>query len=517
MADEKTALLEGAPRLTTGCIQQRYVLSVMGFLAIANAYTMRTSLSVAITEMACSDPSAGSSTGNSSSNDSQPDVGLQCPADDEFEASSCGLAEFDWDEETQGLILSSFFWGYIVTHLPGGMLAERFGGKYSLGLGILCTAIFTLLSPVAARYGGSGWFIAIRVLMGLGEGTTFPALNALLAQWVPVSERGTLGSLVFAGSLIGNIVANAVSGVVIEATQSWDSVFYLFGGIGVLWFILWQLLCYSDPNSHPFISDEEKKYLNETIGNVDRKEDLPPIPWFHMMKSIPLWGLIFAQIGHDWGFYTMITDLPKYMKNVLRFSISANGLLSALPYVAMWLSSVASGWLADWILVRGYMNTTNVRKVFTIVAAVGPAAGIIGASYANCDRVTVVALFTVGMALMGTFYPGMKVNALDLSPNYAGTLMAFVNGAGSITGMVAPYLIGVVAYNSTLEEWRIVFWITFGILVVTGIIFFFTASGEVQYWNNLYTTKDEETGTHNKDKDATDPYEMTTKPPAYSP
>ncbi|CAG2064724.1 unnamed protein product, partial [Timema podura] len=108
---------------------------------------------------------------------------------------------FDWDERTQGLILSSFFWGYVVTHLPGGMLAERFGGKYSLGLGILSTAVLTLLTPLAATYGGANWLIGVRILEGLGEGSTFPAMNALLAQWAPPSERSRIGSLVFAGAI----------------------------------------------------------------------------------------------------------------------------------------------------------------------------------------------------------------------------------------------------------------------------------------------------------------------------
>jgi ACS family sodium-dependent inorganic phosphate cotransporter len=82
-------------------------------------------------------------------------------------------------------------------------------------------------------------------------------------------------------------------------------------------------------------------------------------------------------------------------------------------------------------------------EILFIIASLGPGAGIIAASYAGCDRIAVVTLITIGTALMGTFYPGMKVNALDLSPNYAGTLMALVNGIGATAGIVTPYLVGV--------------------------------------------------------------------------
>lgn len=109
---------------------------------------------------------------------------------------------YDWDQALQGLVLGSFYIGYVITHVPGGILAERFGGKYTLALGILSTAIFTCLTPMAVNYGGSTALIILRILMGLGEGTTFPALSVLLAAWVPVNERSKVGSFVFGGGQV---------------------------------------------------------------------------------------------------------------------------------------------------------------------------------------------------------------------------------------------------------------------------------------------------------------------------
>lgn len=77
----------------------------------------------------------------------------------------------------------------------------------------------------------------------------------------------------------------------------------------------------------------------------------------------------------------------------------------------------------------------------------GPAVFILAASYSGCDRSLAVAMFTIAMGFMGTFYCGMKVNALDLSPNFAGTIMAIVNGIGGLTGIIVPYLIGALTEN----------------------------------------------------------------------
>lgn len=78
----------------------------------------------------------------------------------------------------------------------------------------------------------------------------------------------------------------------------------------------------------------------------------------------------------------------------------------------------------------------------------------------------------------------MKVNGLDLCPNYSGTLMGLVNGIGALTGIITPYIVGELAPQQTLTQWRTVFWIVLGVFIVTNIIFLIWASGEVQYWND---------------------------------
>jgi ACS family sodium-dependent inorganic phosphate cotransporter-like MFS transporter 5 len=68
----------------------------------------------------------------------------------------------------QGLILGAFFYGYIITQLPGGWLAERIGGKLLFGFGVFTTAVLTLLTPIAAR-ADKYLFVVLRILEGIGE------------------------------------------------------------------------------------------------------------------------------------------------------------------------------------------------------------------------------------------------------------------------------------------------------------------------------------------------------------
>ncbi|XP_075973406.1 putative inorganic phosphate cotransporter [Anticarsia gemmatalis] len=471
-------------------IPQRYVLAIMALLAVANAYTMRVCLNLAITQMVKKNVAVeGDAHFDPLACPDQSLIANETDARSIFlRANSDDTTLFEWSEATQGLILGAFYYGYVLTHVPGGMLAERFGGKWVLGGGLLSTAICTFITPITVKLGGAYALFVLRVIEGFGEGPTMPALMAMLSKWAPKAERARFGAIVFGGAQIGNIAGSYFSGLIMH-NGHWENVFYMFGGLGLTWFVLWSLLCYSTPNTHPYISDSEKKFLNQNVDALihTKEKALDPIPWKALLRSVPLWSLIIAGIGHDWGYFTMVTDLPKYMTDVLKFNIKATGILSALPYVAMWIASFFFGLLCDFCVKRGYHNIKNARKIYTTIAATGPGICIILASYSGCDTTLAVFWFVFAMTLMGAYYSGMKINPLDITPNYAGTTTAMVNGIAAISGIVSPYLIGLLTPESTLKQWRIAFWVCLGVLVFTNIIYVLFASGEQQWWDDVKT------------------------------
>lgn len=115
----------------------------------------------------------------------------------------------------------------------------------------------------------------------------------------------------YGGGQVGAIFGIFISGLIIDGFGNWESVFYFFGIAGIIWFILFELLCYKDPESHPFINDQEKEYLKNEMGSLSRDKTLAPTPWVAIVTNPPFLSLIGAQIGHDFGFYIMATDLPK--------------------------------------------------------------------------------------------------------------------------------------------------------------------------------------------------------------
>lgn len=69
------------------------------------------------------------------------------------------------------------------------------------------------------------------------------------------------------------VIASALGGIIIQFVPGgWPNVFYIFGIVGIIWYIIWCLLCYNDPHSHPFITDEERDYLAQTLGQTERSK-----------------------------------------------------------------------------------------------------------------------------------------------------------------------------------------------------------------------------------------------------
>lgn len=95
----------------------------------------------------------------------------------------------------------------------------------------------------------------------------------------------------------------------------------------------------------------------------------------------------------------MVSDMPKYMSSVLKFSVENNGYLSSLPHLAFWITSTITSFIADSLISSGRMSIEKVRKIGATLATMGPAVFLISASYAGCDRALTVVLITIGLGM----------------------------------------------------------------------------------------------------------------------
>ncbi|KAH1003189.1 hypothetical protein HUJ05_011129 [Dendroctonus ponderosae] len=292
-----------------------------------------------------------------------------------------------------------------------------------------------------------------------------------------------IDSLVRKGAQFGTVISMPLSGLLAVSKAGWPSIFYVFGTLGTVWCVLFLLWVYEDPEVNPKIHPEERMYIQKTLGRV-AGQATPPIPWKSIVTSLPFWAILLAHMGHNYGYETLMTELPTYMKQVLNFSLKDNGLLSALPYLAMWLFSIFISHVADWLLTKPCFTLTIVRKLINAIGQYGPAVALFAAAFTGCDRWLTVAILTCGVGLNGGIYSGFKVNHLDISPQFAGILMSFTNCLANLAGLLAPIYAGyMVKGTPSIAKWRKVFITAAAVYAACCTFFVLFSSGQRQPWD----------------------------------
>ena len=164
-------------------------------------------------------------------------------------------------------------------------------------------------------------------------------------------------------------------------------------------------------------------------------------------------ALTVAHCAHNWGFWTILTEIPSYMKSVLHFNIKQNALLSALPYFAMLVMSLTLSPFADWMNNKKILKVEFSRKLFNTIGLWGPMTALIALAYVTSkDQSTLaVTLVTVAVGINAATYLGFQINHLDLAPNHSGTLMGITNCSANIMSIIAPLLVGGVLQDAVSD------------------------------------------------------------------
>lgn len=438
---------------------KRYILALMVFLGFAVLYALRVNLNVAI--------------------------GAMCNNHTIYENGFYinKVAEFNWDSKTQGMVLGSFYYGYIVLQIPGGWLASKIGGTRIFGLALFIASVLTLLTPLAARTSVYA-LIGLRIMEGIVLGVLFPSNHAIWGKWAPPLERSRLFSITAAGCPVGTILTMPLTGLLTKYgfDGGWASVFYVFGIVGLLWFFVWCLAIHPSPELHPTISESERSYVMDSLGQK-KNEKAPSVPWLSILTSLPVWATIVANFTADWGLYTILICIPKFFQKVLHFDIATTGFLVSLPYLIKAIVGPSGGIIADMLIVRG-MAVRNVRRLIFCIGCTTASIFIVGVGYAP-NKAVAIGLLCTGVGITGLNATGYAVNILDIAPRFAGVIIGFSNVFGSMPGFISPMIVGYLTTKNTAAEWQLIFWIT-AFVYALGVVFFaIFVSGDLQPWNNL--------------------------------
>lgn len=392
------------------------------------------------------------------------------------------VQKFNWDSYQQNFVLGCFFWGYILTELPGGRLAELIGGRRVFGHSMLWASLLTLITPIAANTHYIA-LIVVRVVLGFMLGASWPAIHPMAAVWIAPMDRSKFMSNMMASSL-GAAITMPICGFLISYL-GWASVFYVTGVAGLMWSICWFVLIFDSPATHPRISTEERREIEEAIGTSTSKKRPSYVPWPQLLSSKAVWAIIITHGLSVFGYFTVINQLPTYMHDVLAFDIKKNGLFSSLPYFGKYIMAVSSSYFADYLRQKGTLSTTATRKLFTAFALIIPGLVMIAQVYLGSTASWSVTNFTIALFVHGAVTAGYLGNGLDIAPNFSGTIFGMANTLSSFGGFLSTWMVGALTYeDKTYHSWQIIFWILAGTYISGALVYVSLGTGELQSWNN---------------------------------
>ncbi|MFL9899973.1 MFS transporter [Paraburkholderia fungorum] len=344
--------------------------------------------------------------------------------------------EFHLSTVQLGYLFSAFLWTCVVFAMPWGALADRIGTKRSTVLGMCIWSFATFLTAV------SGGFLPAfmsRLLMGVGESSTYPAGARAIREWMPAGERGFATTVFNCGGYLGPAVGSILIGYLVGAL-GWRGGFCVCAAIGFCWALLWQLL-YRLPEKASFIGEDERRQILSTRGGAAKTG--AGVPWRVLLRSKTLWGQFIVHGCATYMVYLFLSWLPSYLQETRHLTILRTGLYTAVPYAVAVPGTTFVGWLSDRLL-RNAPVTSGRRRIMVALMLLFSSCILLTPWISNTT--VILALFAFTLTCVGSSV-GLNIALLnDLLPDSANIGRAssvLVTGA-YLFGILAPIVTGYV-------------------------------------------------------------------------
>ena len=338
-----------------------------------------------------------------------------------------------------GWVFSAFVLGYALFQAPGGRLADRFGPRRVIALGVVWWGLFTTLTALvpAALALALPLLLVVRFVLGNGEAVVYPSSNRLVASWIPTAERGIANGLIFAGGGAGaGITPPLITYVMVHWGWRWS--FYASALIGLAAGAIWYLIARDSPRDHPWIGQRELAHIEAglpvPVGPASGRE---APPWRRIVGNRNVRVVTLAYFTFGYASYIFFTWFFTYLNKVRGLDLKASAIYSTIPFLAMAICSPLGGWAAD-VLVGRYGR--RVGRCGVAAFGMGLAAVFLAlATQVKSAQLASVALAGGAGALYLSQSAYWAVTA-DIAGPWAGFTSGLMNMGGQIGGAVTASL-----------------------------------------------------------------------------
>lgn len=338
-----------------------------------------------------------------------------------------------WSFEEKQLIVSSFYFGYVLLILPGGYMVHRFGPKSVLLASCFVNSLVWVLTPFVVGEGRLVLFCILRAIQGITQSVDSSASFGSISTWFPSEEVPLVASIILSGFELGMIISTGVCGLIAQSTLGWPGIYYIFGSFSIAITTLWYFLGMDQPS---------------TISKDDRKV----VPWTKILSCVPFISLLVVTCSISLGLVLTTSEMPLYFESMFNVDVRNNVLLCTIPQIASFIMSWILPYIAHILLAIKCISLIQVRKLYNIMYVVITAIVYVRLSFLNkSQKMEAEVLVVIAASSYGFYDIAYTTNIIDLSPNYAAILSSIMDLCTSLVQLIASLVLSQIKVTKVLH------------------------------------------------------------------
>jgi MFS family permease len=365
-----------------------------------------------------------------------------------------------------GFVYSAFAYPYLIFQIIGGWVSDRFGARLGLTVCGIIWASATLLTGTVSSLAA---VLFLRVMLGFGEGATFPTATRAMSDWTPKEKRAFAQGITHASARLGNALTPPLVAWLIVAV-TWRGSFIFLGIISLAWVIAWVWYFRDDPGDHPDITPLELERLPSFAARKKREKET--VPWLMLARRmIPVSAVYFC---YGWTLWLYLAWIPSFFLHSYRLNLKSSALFSAGVFLAGVLGNTLGGVISDWIFDRTG-DRKKARRNLVVAGFVCSVASMLPILLLH--NLTWVAIFLSLAFFFSEFTIGpMWAIPMDIAPRFSGSASGLMNTGSALAAIVSPLVFGYVIDKT--GDWTLPFLGSIGLLLIGAMLAFWMKPDE---------------------------------------
>ncbi|HDR68181.1 MAG TPA: MFS transporter [Bacteroidaceae bacterium] len=370
------------------------------------------------------------------------------------------MEDLDLTGKQWGWVLSAFILSYGLLQVPLGAWGDRSGQRKVLSVIVLWWSLFTILTGFS---NGFVMLLIIRFLFGIGEAGAYPNMTGTVGRWFPRKETARAQGYLWAASRIGGALTPLIV-VPVIIHLGWRVAFYILGGMGFIWVLVWFTWFRNFPSQKKGIARDE---LAE-IGHREEYTKKVIIPWKIILRRNQFWILLAMYWFYAWGSWFFFSWFPVFMEEGRGFSKSELTYAVAVPFLFSVIGNISGGYISDRLTLKYGLNIG--RKAVGISALALSSVLMFLAGFIP-GKLQVFIFLSFCFGIFDLMLPAAWAICLDIGKKYGGAISGAMNTAGNIGGFVCAISFGYLV--DLTGNYNFPLYLISAMLLLSALMFFF--------------------------------------------